>query len=157
MWLFGKQRRSGNATRHSSRRSLKRRNQLSRSGGFLERLEDRRLLAITATFLGNTLTFLSDGTVLDNELTITATADDSTTVSFTSSTDMINVVGAPPAALDTITVNLLAGNDSLTVIGTAGPNSMAVNGLTMLFGAVTYAFPDVENLTVDGMAGTDTI
>jgi hypothetical protein len=158
MWLFGKQGRWGN-TAQRRQRGYRRRNHLSLRGGFLERLEDRRLLAIDVTFAAGILTFTSDGTVVDNQLTINAENDASTTVSF-SSPEGINLVGGatnPQALVTAINVNLLAGNDTLTVNGFTGANAIAVNGLMLTFAAVPYAFPDVENLTVNGQGGADTI
>jgi hypothetical protein len=157
MWLFGKQRRSGSAARHSSRRFL-RRNQLSRSGGLLERLEDRRLLAITANFAGGVLSFIGD--TGNNQLTITASDSTSNTVSFTSATDVITLVGAtnPQAGVTTIIVSLNGGtNDSLTINGSPDADTIAVNGLIVTFGAVPYSLADVENLTINCQDNNDTV
>ncbi len=71
-----------------SRRSSQRRGAKRLTG--CERLEDRRMLAITAEFAAGVLTFTGDGA--DNKLTITAADNTSTTVSFSSLTDSITLV-----------------------------------------------------------------
>ena len=159
MWLFGKlgQRGRGGATRWTTKPKAEQPS--VPQGGFLERLEDRRLLAIDVTFAAGLLTFTSDGTVLNNELTITADNDAGTQLSFTSATDTINLIGAaanPQAGVTAVAVNLLAGNDSLTVNGSAGANLIAVTGPALTFGVIPWAF-DVENLTVNGQGGIDVI
>ena len=86
MTIFDKQHRRP-ATRSPKRRLDSRRARF----GLLERLEDRRLLTITADFSGGVLTFTGD--VGDNELTITASDSTSGTVSFASASDTITLAG----------------------------------------------------------------
>ena len=154
MWLFGKQGRWGNTAQKRRSRSYRRRNHRSLRGGLFERLEDRRLLAITASFVGTVLTFTGDAA--DDELTITADNDAGTQVSFTSSTGAIGGLASPQTGFTAINVVLDGGNDSLTVNGSAGVNAIAIDGLTLTFGAIPWTF-DVENLTVNGQGGADVI
>src|SRR5687768_7609437 len=115
MWLFGKQGRWGSTAQKRRSRSYRRRSHRSLRGGLFERLEDRRLLAITATYTGTVLDIVSDGNPADSDLTISAANDAGTVVSLTSTTDIITIVNAPPAALTEINVDLGGGTDSLIV------------------------------------------
>jgi hypothetical protein len=135
--------------------SSRRRSRLGRRLG--ERLEDRRLLAITAEFNGGVLTFTGDGA--DNDLVITAADNASTTLSFSSPTDTISLVGGttnPQGSVSSVVVALGNGTDSLTINGTADADTFALAGLTLTYAAVPYSLDaDLEQLIVESHAGGD--
>jgi hypothetical protein len=133
-------------------------------GGFLERLEDRRLLAIVATFDDGVLTFTGDSS--NNQLTIAANNAESSEVGFSSSTDdPIVLVGAtnPQQSVTGIIVELGDGtNDSLTIHGSSSADTISVDGTTLSFISalaldVAYTLSSVENLMIDGQDGNDAI
>jgi mucin-19 len=142
-------------------RHLRTRSSLSRRRLRIERLEDRRMLAITAFFDGVTDSLTFTGDAGDNQLTILASDPSSTTVSFTSTDGPITLLGAttnPQAGVTLILVNLAGGTgDSLTIAGSGGADTIALNGLIATYAAVPYALLAVENLIIAGQGGGDTI
>jgi Ca2+-binding RTX toxin-like protein len=125
---------------------------------FVEVLEPRRLLAITAEYAGGVLTFTGDAN--DNALAITASDNTSTSVSFASSTDSITLIGGtsnPQGGVALIVIDMGGGNVSLVIIGSAGADTIASNALIVFYATVAYAHVRVEHLTIDGQGGADNI
>ena len=93
------------------------------------------VITITETAIGFPTSVIVYGSDGDDAITVNLTAGATTT---------INLDGGAPSASDSVTVN-----------GTAGADTIAVNGLSVTFGATTVALTNVENLTVAAGGGND--
>src|SRR5262245_23383373 len=115
---------------------------LSRRPWCIERLEDRRMLAITAYFDVGTSSLTFTGDASDNQLTILASDPSSKTVSFASADGPITLLGTttnPQAGVTLILANLAGGTrDSLIIAGLAGADTIALSGLGVMYAAVPY-------------------
>lgn len=113
------------------------------------------MLAVTLDFNAGVLTLTGDAE--DNEVTITANDNSGSLVEIIGDGVTLTPAGGQ-AGVTSIVINLGDGDDIVTVIGSNGADAMSLDGTTLTFAAVPYTLgASVENLTLDGRDGGDTI